>query len=199
MVRLMSDINNTVARLLKKRGRLEEGHAEVRLGTDYRGEQYSSALSYDEARALSEDPYIEAHITPPQFDSDSEFFGKLNNFYQFSEINHPKETMFFGGSLKNTPYIDTVYIAYDQSVDDDRESKRRESRIEEDLVLSFKSLMNREKEDNAGICPFCDPRITISNETFRYPESDDYLIAAPDEFGFREYDSLGKTCRMWWD
>lgn len=84
-------------------------------------------------------------------------------------------------------WVETVYIFYDNVDDRDK--------FEEWAILSFKSTL---RGDVRGVSPD-DPRITFENECFRYPESDDYLLATTDECQFEEYEDHGKYLRLWWD
>lgn len=179
----MSEINSIVAEL---------GGTDSRLGTNYKGKDvYADAMSLSQAKRLS--AAAEGEVSPVSFDSDADFFEIIERITDdWTECE-----LLFGGSVETWGYIDTVWVVYDDYMLDHQRHEYHP--FKEYAVLHFKHWMSKNSDDNAGICPFCDDRITLSNETFRYTESDDNLWAAPDEFGFREYDEFDNTLRMWWD
>lgn len=101
----------------------------------------------------------------------------------------PNVNIILDGTL-GTPddwWAETVYIFY-ENVDD-------QNSFEEWAVLSFRSTL---RDTIKGVSPK-DPRVTFGNECFRYPDSDDNLLATTDECQFREHDEHGKYLRLWWD
>lgn len=103
--------------------------------------------------------------------------------------NWPSVNIIMSGHL-GTPdewWAETIFVFYD-NVDDVK-------KFEEWAVLSFKSTLRGTVK---GVSPN-DPRITFKNECFRYPDSDDHLLATTDECQFREHEDHGKYLRLWWD
>lgn len=84
-------------------------------------------------------------------------------------------------------WAETVYIFYENVKDKDA--------FEEWAVLSFKSTL---RSPTRGVSP-SDPRVNFGNECFRYPRSDEHLMATTDEFDFREHEKHGEYVRLWWD
>lgn len=101
----------------------------------------------------------------------------------------PSVRILMDGSLyaEDEWWVETVYIFYEQ-VEDVEE-------FEEWAVLSFESWLTDERK---GVGPD-DERVTFGNGNFRYPESDDYLLATTDEFDFYEDEEHGQYIRLWWD
>jgi hypothetical protein len=146
-----------------------------------------ATMSLDQAKRLRD--AAELGVSSTRFDSDSEFFG----IWYCVLDDWPEVTVRFAGEISEHGYLDAVFLVYDELDDEDVQDFR------EYCVLHFKRWMDENPEDNEGICPVCDERITISHEMFRDTDRDPSLWAAPDEFDFREYPHFGKCVRLWWD
>lgn len=177
----------------------EVGAERVRPLTESRREEYKeaswkdynadadTALTLSQAREFAE--ATENSITPVNFDG--EFFdtwGRVLNDWSEVELR-------FAGDIGEYGYLDSVFFCFDQ-VDDEDEFR-------EYCVLHFKGALDARSEENEGICPFCDERVSVSvsGESLGRPLSrdDEKLWARPHEFDFREYPELGNCVRLWWD
>lgn len=157
-----------------------------------RGWDYGEPKTLDEVKEWAEGQReVVPSVAPPTFNDDEEFF---STFEVIPEDYFNVELLFGGGPH----YIDTVYVQYNDVSDVEA--------FREFMVVHFKDWLDPNPEDNEGICPLCDDRITTGDfhrlgedVLFRSNTDDPELWASPDEFDFREYPDYGKVCRMWWD
>lgn len=161
------------------------GDEDFRIRSEYArksGRDYDDPKTLDEAKEFSREMSdLLRDVAPPDIGSDRELWEIAEQVYD----ECPGVEVLFGGGAQ---YIDTVYVQYNDVPDEDD--------FEEYMVLHFKYWLEEDPDDNAGICPTCDDRVTMARGNYR---DDDKLLAEPDEFDFREYPDYGKVCRMWWD
>ena len=150
-------------------------------------EDADTTMTFEQARKLA--TYAEGDVSPVVYNGPDEFFELWEQVVE----DWPKVEVKFTGKIAAHSYIDAVYLAYDD-IDEEKVDEFKEY-----CVLRFKCSMDRDTEENAGICPYCDERITLSSELFRTTDSDSYLLAEPSEFDFFTYPELGDCVRLWWD
>lgn len=147
----------------------------------YNPEDYGDYLTLEEAKQLTErEGYMGPNGTRGRNKRLTEYMEQLKNVWGSVEIR-------FGGfDYEGHCSIDTVYIGYEQV----KETKE----FQEWMELKFCSWLGQAEfitEDH--------PRVEISHEQFRDPQSDEELWIQTDEIDRRTDQNWGKFYRIWWD
>lgn len=168
---------------------LTEGRRESLKNSSFREcePRTDTSMSLGQARRFSN--ATERPVASTDFKSDDEFFDVWERVLD----DWPKAEVRFAGMIDEYGYLDTAFLVYDDVVD--------ESSFEEYAVVHFKHWLSMDPDENYGICPICDDRVTTSciDVDVAARDYDDNLWSMVDEFDFREYPELGKCVRLWWD
>lgn len=176
--------------------RIEELSEELGVGSDdnfgiptqyamKQGREMGDPATLIQARQMEES--VPHQLGSSRFSTDTELF----DIAERVESAWPEADVRFGGVIGWGGYIDTMYLLYD-NVSDIAE-------FEEYVVLRFKSEMRGGKDENKGISPVADDRVTFSHQRYRKTSSDEYLLVSTDDVLFEEKEDYGKLVRVWWD